>query len=313
MLQRIEQPRSLTQGDLVFLSRDLKNYELAYQRIEYELTALQVDRFILLATPDEYQWVLKDCYGREHVYSNRHVGRLYRWYLPLNNLVDAVACYEQYVKSHADAGDTAAMYALAQYYYHAPTRDLNVFHAGMRQAKVYFEQACEAGHALASFQLSQLYYLLLSDAHMLHFKDQREQEHQFYLQRSARQGYATAQYNLAYYFEYAEHGFENNDQQAVYWYTQAAQQDYAEAWNNLADKYERGRGVQRDYVKAAQHYQRAIDFNIVEAMYNLGRLYLRGLGVPKDEAQGIRLLNDAAQRGYAPARRKLKSLQKSAQ
>lgn len=81
--------------------------------------------------------------------------------------------------------------------------------------------------------------------------------------------------------------------------------------NNLGDKYERGKGIERDFVKAAYYYELATQYHIVEAMYNLGRLYLKGKGVPQDEALGCEWLQKAADRLYQPARRKLKSLDKS--
>ena len=311
MLQVIEQPRSLTVGEIIFVSREVTAYAPQYQEMIYELTAVQVKQIYMQDAIDLYQVKLMEIYGREQVYSDRHDALIYRWKSPLSSLSEAVSLYEDAVVKRADAGDAKAMYALARYFYQTPTRDLTVFHAAMLKSKAYFERASAAGHALASFDLSKYYFLILGKERQVYFEQQREHWHHFYLQRSAEQGYALAQYNLAYYFEYAEHGFEQDDEKAVYWYQHAAAQNYPEAINNLGDKYERGRGVKRDLQQAAKYYQQAAQLNIVEAMYNLGRLYLKGAGVTKDEVLAKYWLTESAQRAYAPARRKLRSLEKS--
>lgn len=58
--------------------------------------------------------------------------------------------------------------------------------------------------------------------------------------------------------------------------------------------YEHGRGVPRDYAKAAESYQRAALQGHAMAQNNLANLYFHGLGVHKDTAKAFRLVLAAA-------------------
>lgn len=220
--------------------------------------------------------------------------------------------YRQYVRSLADANDVSAMLHFAELSYTWAFHGIGKTDTAMGEAKQYYELASEQGHtaehAQASYALAQMYLRILNPDYDAYFKLNREGNFQYYLLRSAEQGHCIGQYQLAYYIEYGEKGFQQDDEKAVYWYQQAANQDYPQALNNLGDKYERGKGVKRDYAQAVAYYQRSAAYDIVEAIYNLGRLYLRGLGVEKDEAKGRSLIMQAASRYYKPAQRKLAKL-----
>ena len=219
--------------------------------------------------------------------------------------------YRQYVGTLAEVGHIDAMFHYGQLSYTWAFQGVGHKDIAMGEAKDYYQFASENGHAQASYALAQMYLCIINPDYDIYFKLNREENFQHYLMKSAEQGYEIAQYRLAYVYEYAEKGFEKDDVKAAYWYQQSANQNYPQALNNLGDKYERGKGIERDFVKAAYYYELATQYHIVEAMYNLGRLYLKGKGVPQDEALGCEWLQKAADRLYQPARRKLKSLDKS--
>ena len=68
----------------------------------------------------------------------------------------------------------------------------------------------------------------------------------------------------------------------------------AVAQNNLGVLYQRGQGVEQDYVQARQWFERAAAQGLAGAMYNIGMLYLRGYGVPADPALAAGWLEKAA-------------------
>lgn len=226
------------------------------------------------------------------------------------NLAEFYRDYLQYLQEIADKGEVDAILQAATLFYTWAFRGTEDCMQAMGFALEYFQRASEQGAAEASYQLAEMYRRIINPDYDLYFQHHREKNLQYYLRQSAQQGHCIGQYQLAYSFEYGQHGFTQDDGKALYWYQQAADQDNPQALNNLGDKYERGKGVKRDYTQAAHYYQRSANHDIVEAIYNLGRLYLRGLGVEKDEVKGRALLTQAANRYYLPARRKLKSLDK---
>ena len=73
-----------------------------------------------------------------------------------------------------------------------------------------------------------------------------------------------------------------------------AGQGDARAQCDLGIIYEIGRGVPRNYEKAAEWYQKASDQGNALAQFKLGGLCLSGRGVPPDEAKGFELYQKAA-------------------
>lgn len=63
-----------------------------------------------------------------------------------------------------------------------------------------------------------------------------------------------------------------------------AQGGEAEAQTYVGEIFEKGLGIQPDYVAAATWYQKAAAQNYSRAQINLGNLYEKGLGVPMDKA-----------------------------
>jgi TPR repeat protein len=79
--------------------------------------------------------------------------------------------------------------------------------------------------------------------------------------------------------------------EAVVWYRKSADQGYALAQNNLAMKYTFGEGVAQDYAKAAKWYHLAADQGNAIAQRNLGELYYKGQGVEQDYVKAAHWYN----------------------
>jgi TPR repeat protein len=84
---------------------------------------------------------------------------------------------------------------------------------------------------------------------------------------------------------------------ALDWLRSFASPDHFHAKFLLGYLYEQGRGLPRDYAKAADNYQAAALRGYDLAQNNLGSLYLYGLGVPRDLHKAFELLLAAAQQG----------------
>lgn len=92
---------------------------------------------------------------------------------------------------------------------------------------------------------------------------------------------------------------------AVYWWTKGAQQGDPLSEDSLGRLYREGRGVPRDFARAAYHYRRAALLgNNSLAQVNLGKAYERGEGVAKDPATAMAWYLNAAELGsiFAPER-----------
>ena len=86
--------------------------------------------------------------------------------------------------------------------------------------------------------------------------------------KSAKQGYAKAQYNLGNAYATGD-GVSKNDEKAVELFTKAAQQNFPEAQYNLAYMYE---NIFLDLEKAMYWYKKASENKISEASKALERL-----------------------------------------
>ena len=65
--------------------------------------------------------------------------------------------------------------------------------------------------------------------------------------------------------------------------------------------YQKGLGVQQDYVEAINWYRKAAEQGYVEAQFNLGGMYYYGLGVNLDYVQAYAWYGIAAAGGAQPA------------
>ena len=82
----------------------------------------------------------------------------------------------------------------------------------------------------------------------------------------ARQGHATAQYNLGQMYENG-HGVPQDYAQALAWYRRAAAwRGFANAQHSLGSMYANGHGVTQDYLQAYMWYSFAVDLGHELAM-----------------------------------------------
>lgn len=69
----------------------------------------------------------------------------------------------------------------------------------------------------------------------------------------------------------------------------------AKALYNVASMYEEGKGVARNYAKAATFYRKAAEKNFAPAHHKLGSLYSIKRGVPHDEVKAAKWFRHTAQ------------------
>jgi len=100
--------------------------------------------------------------------------------------------------------------------------------------------------------------------------------------QKAKEGHATAQYNLGYMYCKGE-GVSQDYKQAVYWYKKAAEQGNATAQSNLGYMYGEGEGVTQDYKQAVYWFKKAAEQGDATAQYNLGYMYGEGHGVSQSD------------------------------
>src|ERR1017187_3925101 len=77
-------------------------------------------------------------------------------------------------------------------------------------------------------------------------------------------------------------------------YKAKAEQGNAEAQFNLGFCYDDGRGVAKNYAKAAKWYRKAAEQGHTQAQFNLGYCYVNGQGVGKDKVEGYAWFSMAA-------------------
>jgi TPR repeat protein len=176
------------------------------------------------------------------------------------------------------------------------------------QARVYYERAAELGLEDASQALANLGQAApqISSA-----QQQFEQGSQLYkankyadaakiFESLAQSGYAPAQLQIGYQYEFGE-GVPQNAEEAAQWYRKSADQGYAIAQNILGALYENGRGVPEDWVEAARWFSKSAAQRNANGQFALGRAYQFGIGVPQDRQEAIRWFNEAASQGHNQA------------
>ena len=100
---------------------------------------------------------------------------------------------------------------------------------------------------------------------------------------------------------YNGRGVEKDYAKAAEAYRQAASAGHARAQKMLGSMYAAGEGVAKDEAKAATWYRKAADQGHAGAQAVLGLDYATGRGVPKDEAEAVRWYRKAADQGLAEA------------
>ncbi len=109
----------------------------------------------------------------------------------------------------------------------------------------------------------------------------------------AKQGNATAQYNLGLMYDNGW-GVPKNDKIAVKWYRLAAEQGNASAQYNLGLMYDNGKGVPKNDKIAVKWYKLAAEQGNAGAQSNLGAMYANGTGVLQDYVRAHMWFNIAS-------------------
>lgn len=86
----------------------------------------------------------------------------------------------------------------------------------------------------------------------------------YYFKMAGDTGFAEAQHNLGFLYEYSY----NNPVEAARWYRKSANQEHVRSLKSLALMYSSGRGVTKNYSKAAELYGRAAAAGDVDAASN---------------------------------------------
>ncbi len=118
------------------------------------------------------------------------------------------------------------------------------------------------------------------------------------LRLAAARGVAEAQFEVGRRFHEGK-GVRRNYQKAALWYRRAAAQGHAPAQYRLATLYERGRGVTKDLARALVWYRRSAEAGNVKAMHNLAVIYTGNRLQQPDYAQAAQWFHKAAAHGLA--------------
>ncbi|WP_371372291.1 tetratricopeptide repeat protein [Thalassotalea aquiviva] len=131
----------------------------------------------------------------------------------------------------------------------------------LKTAYKYFERAANKGFANSQFALA-----------MLHVEAQEEHKAIEWLQSSAEQGYAPAQFELFYAYKDGL-GTDKNIKLATRWLVKAAQSGHGEAASMLAYIYEKGIGIPEDIIKAGVWWKRAAALGDISSKVEAAMLY----------------------------------------
>ncbi|MEK8020884.1 MAG: tetratricopeptide repeat protein, partial [Candidatus Parabeggiatoa sp.] len=94
----------------------------------------------------------------------------------------------------------------------------------------------------------------------------------YWLEKSAKQGNVDAQYNLGIAYLNGK-GIAKDYEKAADWWRKAAEQGNANAQNNLGVAYEKGQGITQDYEIAVNWWGKAAKQGHISAQFNLAKIY----------------------------------------
>ncbi len=123
------------------------------------------------------------------------------------------------------------------------------------------------------------------------------------IQRAAKLGDASAQYNLALMYHIGASGLRKNESKARYWYLKSANQGDSFAQFSVGNMYFNGlSGFVKNEVKAVSWIRKSAEQGNFLSQYSLAHMYLNGSGgLIRDDVEVARLLLSSAKQGHAPA------------
>eukprot|EP00729_Bicosta_minor_P016962 gene16962-biopygen541 len=126
--------------------------------------------------------------------------------------------------------------------------------------------------------------------------------------KSAKAGYAAAQYNLGLMYHKGE-GVEQDHVEAAKWFRKSAEAGFAAAQCKLGFMYDDGRGVKQDCVEAVTWFRKAAEAGFAHAQFSLGAMYGCGDGVEEDLSTAVKWFQLAGAQGVKDALTALDTMQ----
>jgi len=202
--------------------------------------------------------------------------------------------------------------------------DLHMDGSGVVRNKVlaamWYSKAANAGNALAQYKIG-LMYLRFEG---VPFADDNDTTAMMWLGKAAQNGEQAAFAHLYYYYgqvhpdpkkmsfwQGVEDGLDQSllkQQEKFKQLLQTAKQGDAVAQRRVALRYEKGRGIERDFAAAATWYKAAAELGDVRAQDNYADLCLTGKGVPKDPSEAAKWYQRAADKGFSRSQYSLANL-----
>ncbi len=121
----------------------------------------------------------------------------------------------------------------------------------------------------------------------------------------AEQGDVKSQYAVGEMYEKGR-GVEKNLIKAFSWYSKAAAQGDKKSAYKVGLAYLKGKGAKRNYKNAHNWLKKSAEKNYVRAQYYLGEVYENGLGVPQDLGSAMTWYKRALGGGYGTASESIK-------
>jgi len=123
----------------------------------------------------------------------------------------------------------------------------------------------------------------------------------------AESGDPAAQRNIGHLYRLGR-GVTKDFVKAAAWYRKSAEQGFARAQANLGNMYLRGQGVPKDPLSAAKWFGRAAKQEHSIAQFNLGLMYENGIGLAQDDVAALGWYYRASKAGHRKAAQRLARL-----
>ncbi|MDR0812345.1 MAG: sel1 repeat family protein [Paludibacter sp.] len=208
------------------------------------------------------------------------------------------------LKAKAEKGDAEAQLTLAMGYFYGGDFDDLTLKPNPNEAVKWYRKAAEQGNAVAQRALG-LMYLNLEGFSLL---PQDVKLGISWLQKAANAEAQSALILAALYLadeEFAALEIKPNYAEAVKWFHKLIEGEIEDcqfgcreqniAMNILGEMYEKGQGVEKDYLQAVELYRQSAEQENDEGQYNLGRMYENGYGVPKNDKKAVEWYRKAAE------------------
>ena len=187
----------------------------------------------------------------------------------------------EYYQLLADKGDVQAQVGLGQLHYQGG-RGVETDHD---LARHYFEEAAEAGNAVAMAFLGKMY--LEEHNNDTAFK---------YFRKAADLNNPVGQSGLGMMYLYGK-GVEKDYTKALDFFKKAAEQSWVDGQLQLGNMYYNGLGVQRDYKMAIKYFNLASQSGHILAFFNLAEMHATGTGMLRSCPTSVELYKNVAERG----------------